>query len=444
MNNWVIRQFDVNNAFLHGELQETIFMSQPPGFTDQSFPTHVCKLHKALYGLRQSPRAWYHKLRDTLIHLGFQTSASDPSLFIYHNGDTLAYLLVYVDDIVLTGNNPLLLQQFIQFLDHKFTIKDLGRLHFFLGIEVSSYGNGLLLTQSSYINSILQKANMNDAKTVTTPMATGNMLSKYDGESMENPHLFRSIVGALQYVTITRPDVSFAVNRVSQYMHAPTTAHWMAVKRILRYLKGTVAHGLAIQLSSSPTINAFADSDWAGCPDNRRSTTGYLVYFGSNLISWISKKQHTVAISSTEAEYRGLAMVTAEVLWLRTLFGELGINTSSPVLWCDNLGATFLARNPAFHARTKHVEIDFHFVREKVADGTVTIRFICSQDQIADALTKPLSTTRFQFLRSKLTVVSPPISLRGRVSNTQAMATQEEIQTDVTHKTKLIVVTDCN
>jgi hypothetical protein len=172
----------------------------------------------------------------------------------------------------------------------------------------------------------MEKANMQGAKSNSTPMATGKVLSKFDGATFDDPHLFRSVIGALQYVTITRPDISFVVNRVSQYMHAPTVSHWAAVKRILRYLIGTITHGILISSSSSHSITAFSDSNWAGCPDDRRSTTGYLVYLGNNLISWSSKKQTIVARSSTEAEYRGLAAVTAEVIWLTSLFKELGLN----------------------------------------------------------------------------------------------------------------------
>jgi Reverse transcriptase (RNA-dependent DNA polymerase)/gag-polypeptide of LTR copia-type/GAG-pre-integrase domain len=416
-HNWCIRQLDINNAFLHGDLEETIFMSQPPGFHDQQFPSHVCRLHKALYGLKQSPRAWYQKLRTTLLAFGFCTSCSDPSLFVYRHDNHTMYLLVYVDDIVLTGNNTSLITQIVHLLDQKFTIKDLGKLHFFLGIEVHPHDNGLLLTQSRYIYSILDRTHMHGAKPVNTPMATGLPLTKLSGAPFEDPHLYRSVVGALQYATITRPEISFAVNRVSQFMHSPSTCHWVAVKRILRYLKGTINYGLTIMPSTSLTLHAYADSDWAGCPDDRKSTTGYLVFLGQNLISWTSKKQTTVARSTTEAEYRGLAMVTAEVVWLQSVFRELGIQTSIPILWCDNLGATFLASNPAFHARTKHIELDFHFIREKVAAGSVKVKFICSQDQVADALTKPLSTTRFQTLRSKLTVTCPTLRLRGRVSD---------------------------
>jgi Reverse transcriptase (RNA-dependent DNA polymerase) len=426
-NKWSIRQLDINNAFLHGDLQETIFMEQPPGFQDPAFPSHVCKLHKALYGLKQSPRAWYHKLKETLLRFGFTTSTSDPSLFIFRHDKNIAYLLVYVDDIVLTGNNVSLLQHFTHMLDQSFTIKDLGDLHFFLGIEVSKHEQGLLLTQSSYIYSILDRAHMQGAKPVTIPMATGTPLSKTVGEPLTDQHLYRSIVGALQYAIITRPEISFAVNRVSQFMHRPTTLHWAAIKRILRYLKGTLHKGLSIQPASQLTINAYTDSDWAGCPDDRRSTTGYLVFLGNNLISWTSKKQTTVARSSTEAEYRGLAMVTAEVVWLQSVFRELGVQTSVLILWCDNLGATFLASNPAFHSRTKHIELDFHFVQEKVTAGQVQVWFICSQDQIADALTKPLSATRFIVLTSKLTVTSPTLRLRGHV-NSNADYDQDDTQ----------------
>jgi hypothetical protein len=251
-------------------------------------------------------------------------------------------------------------------------------LHYFLGIEVNPHDQGLLLTQSNYIYSILDKAKMQGAKPISSLMATGQVSSKFGGEQMDDPQLFCSIVGALQYVTITRSDISFVVNRVSQFMHSPNLSYWSAVKRILRYLKGTLEYGLTIQPCSTFNIHAFADSDWAGCPDDRRSTFGYLVFLGNNLISWSSKKQSTVARSSTEAEYRGLVMVTTEVVWLKIVFHELGIEISAPILWCDNLGATFLASNLAFHARTKHIELDYHFVREKVAAGAIHVRFICS------------------------------------------------------------------
>jgi hypothetical protein len=239
-------------------------------------------------------------------------------------------------------------------------------------------------------------------------------------------------VGALQYVTITRPDISFVVNYVSQFMHTPNMSHWSAMKSILRYLKGTLEYGLTIQPSNKINIHVFADSDWAGCPYDRRSTSGYLVFLGNNLISCSSKKQSTVTRSSIEAEYRGLAMVTAKVVWLQIDFHELGIEISTPILWCDNLDATFLAFNLAFHAQTKHIELDYHFIREKIVVGAVQVRFICSQDQIADTLTKPLSTSHFQLLRSKFTVVCHTVHLRGHVSNTEEHYTSKAMIQEIT------------
>jgi Reverse transcriptase (RNA-dependent DNA polymerase) len=357
---------------------------------------------------------WYHKLKQALCAISFKTLSSDPSLFLFRNESTVAFLLVYVDDIVLTGNNNIFLNTVVQLLDQQFTKKDLENLHFFLDIEVTPFQQGLLLTQTKYIYSILDRANMLGAKPINTPMATSAPLSKFNGEVFQDPSLYRSVVGALQYATITRSEISFAVNRVSQFMHAPTTEHWGAVKRILRYLKGSLNHGLHLQPSDHLAIHAFIDSDWAGCPDDRMSTAGYLVFFGNNLVSWCSKKQSTVARSTTEAEYRAIAMVTAEVTWLQSLIHELGFDVPSPVLWCDNLGATFLAANLIFHARTKHIELDFHFMREKVAAGTIQVRFICSKNQLVDVLTKPLSVTRFNSLKSKFTVANSTLRLRGR------------------------------
>lgn len=247
-----------------------------------------------------------------------------------------------------------------------------------------------------------------------SPMVTHLSLSLHDGDPMDNPALYRMIVGALQYATITRPDLAFAVNKVSQFMHSPTTSHWAAVKRILRYINGTLTHGICIKPSTSLTLHAYSDADWAGCPDDRRSTSGFAIFLGPNLISWSAKKQATVSRSSTEAEYRALSLASAELIWMQYLLRELHITCSSPpILLCDNMGATFLAANPMFHARTKHVEIDYHFIRERVQSKELVINFVSSKDQIADVFTKPVTTPRFLFLRDKLTVASTPFGLWG-------------------------------
>ncbi|GJR17332.1 putative RNA-directed DNA polymerase [Tanacetum coccineum] len=400
-------------------LKEQVYMKQPPGFIDPQRPNHVCLLHKSLYGLKQAPRAWFERLSKALFDLGFKGSKTDPSLFIYSRGDTLLYILVYVDDIIVTGNNKGTIDNIICQLGSAFALKDLGPLNYFLGIEIVPHVSGILLSQKKYILELLQSAGLSNCNPVSSPMVTSSSLSLDDSTAFSNPVKYRQVVGSLQYVTLSRPDIAFAVNKVCQYMHAPTENHWSAVKRILRYLHGTVEHGMLIRRSSGSTLQAFtdvlwkgnpdtsleafSDADWAGDSDDRRSTGGFAIYLGSNLISWTARKQRTVSRSSTEAEYKALADTVAELTWLQALLHELGIRSSStPILWCDNLGATYLSANPIFRARTKHVEIDYHFVREKVAQGDLRVQHISTHDQIADIFTKPLPTPRFLFLRSKL------------------------------------------
>jgi Reverse transcriptase (RNA-dependent DNA polymerase) len=246
-----MRQLDVNNVFLHGDLEEQIFMSQPPGFLDSSFPNHVRLLKKALYGLKQAPCAWFHKLASALLTLGFATSQSDSSLFICGDSTSITIVLVYVDDIIITGSDVSLVTSLISSLGFQFSLKDLGRLHYFLGIQVTTQTNGIHLAQPQYIHDLLVRAKMDGVKPCKTSFAKGDPLAKFDGTSMADPHLYHSIVGALQYATITRPDISYAVNNVSQFMHSPTDEHWNGVKRILCYLKGTFSFGLHIHTSSS-------------------------------------------------------------------------------------------------------------------------------------------------------------------------------------------------
>ena len=407
---WQIWQLDISNAFLHGDIHELIYMDQPQGFQDAQYPHHVCQLQKLLYGLKQAPREWFHKLTIQLIQLGFQGSKTNTSLYYTLNGPI--YLLIYVDDMLILGPSLPQIQQLIKSLATHFKLKDLGSASRFLGFEFQPHQNGYLLTQSQYTVSLLRTLKMENCKPLPTPCPI--TCSATSTKSIDNPHLYRRVVGALQYLLFTRPDIAFAVNQACLSMHSPQSADWIRLKHLLRYLKGTVTHGLYFNSRSSPSLTAFSDADWAGDHNDRRSTSGFLVYFGNNLVSWSSKKQPMVARSSTEAEYKAIANATSEIMWIMSLFRELHIISSSPTLWCDNIGTRYLSTNLVFHARMKHIEVDFHFVRELVAARRLRVCVIPGKDQTANLLTKPLPKSHFHQLRSKLNLL-PALCLRGDV-----------------------------
>nr|KYP61335.1 hypothetical protein KK1_015822 [Cajanus cajan] len=316
-------------------------------------------------------------------------------------------MLVYVDDIILIGTSSVLLQKLVDKLHANFSLKDLGSLDYFMGIEVKATSQGgLFLSQDKYITDLLTQVKMEDCKGISTPMIGGQQLTK-DGTLFDDPTLYRSIVGALQYATITRPEIAFSVNKVSQFMCLPMEEHWKVVKRILRYLKGTLGHGLLFTPATSTNpfnLTAFTDADWAADPNDNRSTSAACIYLGPNLVSWWSKKQLLVARSSTEAEYRALAQAVTEVLWLQSLLKELQVKFNTPKVLCDNQSTVSLSHNLVLHSRSKHMELDIFFVREKVLSKALIVSHIPAQHQYADVLTKALSPRRFLFLRSKLNV----------------------------------------
>lgn len=238
-NNWSLRQLDINNAFLNGTLNEQVYMTQPPGFPNAAFPSYVCKLRKAIYGLKQAPRAWYMELTKFLLNSGFTRSIADSSLFINNQHSAPIYLVVYVDDIILTGPDSHALNKFVAHIAGRFALKDLGPLTYFLGVEVIPHTQGLFLSQKKYVVDLLKRTNMLDAKPVSTPMVPDSSLTLHSGTLIDNPTDYRAAVGGLQYLTLTRPDVAFTVNKLSQYMHNPRTTHWAALKRLLRYLAGS-------------------------------------------------------------------------------------------------------------------------------------------------------------------------------------------------------------
>jgi hypothetical protein len=384
------------------------------GFVDPAHPDHVCRLHKSLYGLKQAPRAWYQRFAAYLSTIGFVASVTDTSLFVLRSAADTAYLLLYVDDIIVTASSSAFLQHLLARLHSEFAMTDLDDLHFFLGIAVRRSSTGLFLSQRQYAVDLLQRAGMSDCHPCTTPIDTQAKLSDIEGELVTDATDYRSLAGALQYLTLTRPDLSYAVQQICLHMHAPRQPHLALVKRVLRYVRGTLDLGLHLSASSSTALTAYSDADWAGCPDTRRSTSGYCVYYGDSLISWSSKRQTTVSRSSAEAEYRAVAHVVAECCWLRQLLQELHRPLSSAtVVFCDNVSAIYMSSNPVQHRRTKHIEIDIHFVREKVSLGEVRVLHVPSALQFADVMTKGLPTQLFLDFRSSLCVREPPAVTAG-------------------------------
>lgn len=401
---WPLYQLDVKNAFLNGDLEEEVYMEIPPGFETSTNSNKVCKLKKSLYGLKQSPRAWFDRFTKVVKRVGYDQCQTDHTMFVKHSpSGKKAILIVYVDDIILTGDHNEEIQKLKSFLAKEFEIKDLGNLKYFLGMEVARSKRGISVSQRKYVLDLLKEKGMLGCKPADTPMDSTTKIGSKDSGTPVDKGRYQRLVGKLIYLAHTRPDISFAVSTVSQFMNNPTEEHIEAVYRILRYLKMTPGQGLFFQKSASREVGIFTDADWAGSITDGRSTSGYCSYVWGNLVTWRSKKQSVVSRSSAEAEFRALAHGICEGIWLKRVLQELKVPISGSMkVLCDNQSAINIAKNPVHHDRTKHVEIDRHFVKEKIEDNIITLLYLPTSQQTADILTKALPRKIFEGLISKL------------------------------------------
>ncbi|CAN6482881.1 unnamed protein product [Victoria cruziana] len=402
---WPIFQMDVKNAFLNGFLKEEVYMDAPPGFF--IFQNKVLRLKRALYGLKQAPKAWFDRFSDVMIKHNFKSCYSDTAMFSKDTSIGNVVLLLYVDDMIITGSDYEEILKVKNLLHNNFQMTDLGKLTFFLVIEVAFSQRGYFISQMKFASDLVLKSGLSDDKLVDTPEIVGVKLRADDGEILENPTPFRQLVGALSYLTITRPDITHAVHTISQFQQKPTSVHMGAAMRIVRYVKNSLSKGLFLSSSSTLSLYAYTDADWGGDPNNRHSTIGLCVFLGDSLISWRCKKQSKVSLSSTEAEYRAMASTTMELVWLKSLLKDMGISSLDQVkMFCDNKSAIYIASNHTFHERTKHIEMDCHYVREEVLLKNIDLAYVPSEFQLGDFFTKGLASLRFHLLLDKLSVVS--------------------------------------
>ena len=397
-NDWELHSMDVKTAFLNGELEEEVYMEWPEGVHEIAKPGYACCFVKAIYGLRQSPRVWYQKIHTFFSEHDFHRSTQDYSLYINYERKIL--VLIYVDDLVLAVADAKEIRWIKSALTTAFEMTDLGELAIFLGLEIQRDRSRRILTlgQQRYINRILERHGMLDARPSLTPLdpntrlraSTTNRTTSTEVQPV-NLERYQSAVGSLMYAMLgTRPDLAYGVGLVSQFNHSPQPEHWIAVQRLFRYLVGTKTYTL--KFGSSNISGGYSDADW-GSGEDRKSVGGFVFLLNGGAISWASKKQTSIALSTTEAEYMGMTQAAKEILWLRTLLDEIGaFKHIAPMstLNGDNQGAIALARNPEYHARTKHIDIQYHFIRELVSTDTIHLRFCPSTDMIADIMTKAL------------------------------------------------------
>jgi len=408
---------DVKTAFLNSELQETVYMEILEGISvpaarmaDACGRPIVCRLLKSIYGLKESPRAWYGRIHQFFLSKSFIRSESDHSLFI--NYEKQVILLLYVDDLVLAAPTRALVHWIRTKLSDEFDMTDLGELRTFLGLEIerNRKQRTLFLSQKKDIAKILGDHGMQDCNPVSTPADPHVRLERTSlsiTASEEERRGYQSAVGSLMYAMLgKRPDLAYAVSKVSQYSTNPDPTHWTAVKRVFRYLARTQDQGLYYR--GGGTVSGFTDADW-GSSDDRRSIGGYTFLFCGAAVCWNSKKQATVALSSTEAEYMALTQAVKESLWLQGILSDLGAEGHVPdvkSIYADNQGAIALARNPEFHARTKHINIQYHFIREHIENQEIQLRYCPISEMRADIFTKALPEPSFTKHTLRLGLVS--------------------------------------
>ncbi|KAI5341219.1 hypothetical protein L3X38_020493 [Prunus dulcis] len=387
---WKLWQLDVKSAFLNGVLEEEVYVDQPDGFVVKGDEDKVYRLRKALYGLKQAPRAWYSEIDTYLNQCGFHKSPSEATLYVRtKEGVGTLIVSIYVDDIVYTGSSDEMVKEFKAEMMCKYEMSDLGLLHHFLGMGVTQTEGSIFIHQKKYALTLLDKFGLKDCKSVSTPLVATDQLKREDGSEAADESLFRKIVGSLLYLTATRPDIMFSASLLARFMHNPSKMHYGAAKRVL--------------------------SDWSGSEEDMKSTSGYAFSFGSGAFSWASVKQHSVALSTVEAEYVSAAEATSQAIWLRFVLEDFGEEkTTATTVFCDNTSAIAMAKNPVFHQRSKHIKRKFHFIREAIQEEVIELLYCKGEEQIADIFTKALPKDRFDYLRRMLGVKSAS-TLEGSV-----------------------------
>ncbi|GJS80448.1 putative ribonuclease H-like domain-containing protein [Tanacetum coccineum] len=377
----IVYQMDVKSAFLYGQIEEEVYVCQPPGFEDPDHPDKVYKVVKALYGLHQAPRAC-------------------------QKGHILL-VQIYVDDIIFGSTKKELCDEFEKLMKDKFQMSSMGELTFFLGLQVQQRKKGIFISQDKYVHEILRKFNYSDVKSASTPTDLEKPLVQ-DGDADDvDEHLYRSMIGSLMYLTTSRPDIMFVVCACARFQVSLKTSHLLAVKRIFRYLKGKPSLGLWYSKDSPLELVAYTDSDYAGATLDRKSTTGGCQFLGNRLISWQCKKQTVVATSTTEAEYVAAASCCGQVLWIQNQLLDYGYNFMNTVIYIDNTSTICIIENPVQHSKTKHIEIRHHFIRDCNAKKLIQMAKIDTQHNVADLLTKGFDAGRFQYLVSSIGMLNP-------------------------------------
>ncbi|GJV18558.1 retrovirus-related pol polyprotein from transposon TNT 1-94 [Tanacetum coccineum] len=400
--NMVVYQMDVKMVFLNGILCEEVYVSQPDGFVDQDNPNHVYKLKKALYGLKQAPRAWYDLLLKFLLSQEFSKGTVDPTLFIRRQGKDLLLVQIYVDDIIFASTTPELCDQFSKIMCSHFKMSMMGKISFFLGLQISQSPIGIFINQSKYALESLKKYGLESSDPVDTPMVEKSKLDEDTQGKPVDPTHYRGMIGTFMYLTANRPDLTFAVCMCARYQAKPTKKHLHAIKRIFKYLRGIVNRGLWYPKDSSITLTTYTYGDHAGFQDTRRSTSRCMKLLGDRLVSWSSKRQKSDVISSTKAEYIAMSGCYAQILWMRSHLTDYGLGFNKILMYRDNKSAIALCCNNVQHSRSKHIDIRFHFIKEQVENGVVELYFVNTEYQLADIFTKALCRERIEFLINKL------------------------------------------
>ena len=395
-----VHGMDVISAFLNGYLDHEIYMVQPEGYVDKEYPNHVCKLNKAVYGLKQSPLQWYNTIKPVLETVGVNACPGDSGIFTGKVNGVKVLLAIYVDDIFIACSSMDVMNTVKRNLSDKFAMTDMGIIKHYLGMDIEyNRDEGIVrLSQTEAINGILRRFRMEECKPALTPMETKLMLNPRTEHEDIADVPYRQIIGCLMYVMLcTRPDISYSIGVLSKFLEQPTKMHWTSAKRILRYLKGTKDYKLCYRRNDSTSMFACCDADWASSFD-RKSTTGFAIFVNGNFVSWSSKKQSTVALSSTEAEIIAATETVREIIWIRQLLSSFGIKVSTPTLFCDSQPAIAIANSYGYNGRTKHMDVKYKFLGQCVSKDEILLTYKPTDEMVADLLTKALPRTHFEIL----------------------------------------------